>query len=152
MISPGRRRLQFPALLFVLSLALPSVVFAQENPLPDPIRVVISVLGLNEQQAQGFVGIVQAREQAIRPLAEEAQARHQSLEKTMQSTNPDVALVGTAVIEISQIEKRVGQISADAAAQFDQLLTPEQRQQLQRIREAASVCPAVPAFHAAGLL
>jgi|ERR1700693_476835 len=138
--------------LLALAFALSPAVFAQENEAYDPMHVVVSVLGLAEDQTQRWAGILQAREEAIHPLAEQARARHEVLKTALESATPDVVLVGKTLIEIRKIEETIGKINTEAAAHFEELLTPEQKQRLDFIRQAARTCPAVPAFGAAGLL
>ncbi len=78
-------------------------------------------------------------------------------------TLPEPVRVVAAVLELSpeQVQALVTIITARdaemrriaqaASAQFDAVLTPEQRERLAHIRRAEEVCRVLPAFHAVGL-
>ena len=133
---------------FAILLAVP--VFAEE--LPPALRVVASVLELSEPQLQGLVAAVQACDAAVRPIAEQLQAKHQALAQLVQSESPDAAAVGTLILEIRAAEKEIAAVAHGAAEAFERSLTPEQRERLNAIRGAMQVCEVIPAFRAVGLL
>ncbi|HEV2718686.1 MAG TPA: Spy/CpxP family protein refolding chaperone [Thermoanaerobaculia bacterium] len=132
-------------LLFAHSLA----VFAEE--LPPPVTAVVAVLELNNDQVQSLLTMVQARDAALRPLAEELQRHQQMLEQLLQSPDADAATVGRVVLETRAFTAKIGEVRAQANAQFEQVLTPEQSAKLQHIREAAAIQNVVNAFRAVGL-
>lgn len=125
---------------------------ADEPQAPEPVRVVVAVLELSEDQVQAFVAMIAGREAAVRPAAEQLRLRHEALGQLLQTPAPDPAAVGTLVLEIRAIEAEIGRVAQSAAAQFEQVLTPDQRERLMHLRQAAQVCPVLPAFKAAGLL
>ncbi len=136
------------AILFAVILcAMP--IFADQ---PDPVGVVAHVLELSEDQIMAWSKILHAREEAIQPLAEQAQAQQQTIGQSLASGNPDPQAIGRAVIQLNALQKQIGGVNVQSAEQFEQLLTPDQLERLNGIRGAAQVCPIVPAFQATGLL
>ena len=96
--------------------------------------------------------MIEVRDAAVRPLAEELQRHQQTLEQLLRTPDADAATVGRLVLETRALGAKIGELRAQAAAQFEQVLTPEQAARLQHIREAASLQEVVPAFRAAGLV
>ncbi len=123
---------------------------AQE--LPPPIQVVRSVLGLSDAQTRSLLAMVQARDVAVRPLAEQMRQKNESLARLLEAPSPDAAAIGQLIIEVRAIESAVRLIVQQAAAEFEQTLTAEQRTRLEHLRQAAPACEVSPAFRAAGLL
>ncbi len=124
---------------------------AQEGP-PEPVRVIASVLQMSEEQIGSWLPILQKRQEALQPLQQELQANQEAVGKALQSPTPDAETIGNLFIARKALEMNAATVSSDAAAQFEQLLTDEQRERLQQIRGASHVCPIAPAFAAAGLL
>lgn len=124
---------------------------AQEGP-PEPVRVIASVLQLSEEQVGSWLPILQSRQEALQPVQQQLQANQEAIAEAMQSPAPDAQTIGNLFITRRSLEMNVATVSSDAAAQFEQLLTGEQRERLQQVRGASHVCPIAPAFAAAGLL
>jgi uncharacterized membrane protein len=139
----------------VLAMALTIVlmgVFPAAAEQQDPVGVVAHVLELSEDQITAWVEILHAREVAIQPLAQQAQGRQQQIGQALDSSSPDAAAIGRALIELRALQGQINAANAQSAAQFEQLLTSDQRERLSGIRSAAQVCPVVPAFQATGLI
>jgi len=125
---------------------------AEEPALPQPVIVVANVLQLTDAQVRDLVKMIQDRDAAIRPIAENVQANHSALAQLLGTTTPDPVRVGQLVIEIHNGETRVAEISQTSAATFANTLTSEQQQRMQSVIQAAQIAPAVPAFKALGLI
>lgn len=136
--------------LAAVILTIPPTVRADDA--PEPIRVIAAVLELSDEQVQSFTGILRARNEVIQPLAQQVQEREAALGRALGSSAPDPAAVGQLLIEIRRIEQQVATASGDANERFEQLLSDEQRQRLQFIRQAAQACQVLPAFRAAGIM
>jgi uncharacterized membrane protein len=139
---------RFVAILFTLLCALP--IFAQQP--PDPVTVVATVLELSNDQITAWNAILHARETALQPIAQQAQAKQDAIGHALAADHPDPAIVGNAFIELRGLQMQVASVNAQSATQFDQLLTPDQQQRLDGLRNAAQVCPIVPALQATGLV
>jgi len=142
-----RKLLAFASFL-LLAHSLP--VLAAD--VPPPIAAVATVLELNNDQVQSLLTMIQARDAAIRPLAEELQRHQQALEQLLQSPDADPAAVGKLVLETRALGAKIGELRAQAAAQFEQVLTPAQAEKLQHIRDIAPLQEVVTAFRAVGLV
>ena len=132
-------------ILFAHSLA----VLAEE--LPPPVAAVAAALELNNDQLQSLFTMIQARDAAIRPVAEELQRHQQALEVLLRMPGADPAAVGRLVLETRALGAKIDELRAEANAQFEQVLTPEQAGKLQHIGEAAAIQDVVNAFRAVGL-
>jgi len=117
----------------------------------EPIAIASHVLQLSEEQTHALLAMVQSRNEALRPIAEKVHANEEALAKLLESSN-DPAAIGALLIEIHAGQKQVAEVARNAAAQFEAILTPEQQQRLQFIRQASQVEPAIQAFRAVGLL
>jgi uncharacterized membrane protein len=136
----------------ILLMMLHSPLARADEGLPAPIVVVTNVLQLSPDQTGALITMIQTRDAALHPIAARLRADHEALGKLLESPAPDAAAVGGLLIEIHAAEKQAGAVAQDAAAGFDSILTDEQRQRLQFVRQAAQAQPAVPAFKAVGLL
>ena len=119
---------------------------------PPPIAAIASVLQLNADQLHALIAMIDARDNAIRPLAMQLQQHGQALEQALQTPDADAATVGQLLLAARALEGKIGEIRQASAAQFEQVLTPDQADRLHHIREAAALSEIVPAFRAAGLV
>jgi uncharacterized membrane protein len=120
--------------------------------LPAPVVFVTSFLQLAPEQTMALITMMQARDTALQPIAAKLHADQETLGKLLESPDADATTAGRLLLEIRTLEKRAGAAAHDAAASFEQTLTPEQQDRLQFLRQAAQVEPAIPAFKAVGLL
>lgn len=136
----------------ILLMILHSPLARADEGLPAPIMVVSNVLQLSPDQTGALINMIQTRDTALQPIAAKLRADHEALGKLLESPAPDAAAVGGLLIEIHAVEKQAGAVAQDAATAFESVLTDEQRQRLQFVRQAAQAQPVIPAFKAAGLL
>jgi Spy/CpxP family protein refolding chaperone len=125
---------------------------ARGDELPPPIAAVATILELAPQQIEALITMVQSRDADMRPLGEEMRKHQDALGKLVESENADPAAIGQTLLEIHSLQKKAESIARQAAAQFEQVLSAEQREKLSHIRESAPVCNVIPAFQAVGLL
>ena len=134
-----------------LSLIIHSVPCYAAN-VPPPIAAVSAVLQLSDDQVHVLVATIVARDTAIQPLVTELQQHGQAIDQLLQKPDADPAAIGKLLLEARALEGKINDARRQAAAQFEQALTPDQAERLQHIREAAAVCEVIPAFRATGLL
>jgi Spy/CpxP family protein refolding chaperone len=146
------RKTRFAAVLLALMILQSAPARADQSQLPPPIAVVANVLALSEAQTGALMAMIQSRDAAIRPIAEALQAEQASLGNLLETPGADAASVGQLVIEIHNGQQQASALAQAAAAKFDEVLTPEQRERLQSIRQAEQLAPVIPAFKAVGLL
>jgi Spy/CpxP family protein refolding chaperone len=136
----------------ILLTTLHSALAQEPRELPPPIAVASNFLSLSDSQTQALIAMIQTRDAAIRPIAEQIQTNQKALAAMIESANPDPAAVGQLLISIHSGEKQVAAAAQSAAAAFAETLTPEQQQRMQLLGVAAQVAPVLPAFKALGLL
>lgn len=144
------RKTFFFAVLLLVFAHSPAARADQE--LPPPILFIRSFLELTDEQTQTLIQTIQAREAAVQPIAQRLHANQEALGKLLESQTADAASAGRLLLDIRADEREIGMIAQNAAAQFEQTLTEEQRHRLQVVRQAAQVEQIVPAFRAAGLV
>jgi uncharacterized membrane protein len=145
-------RKTFLAVASLVLIILHSPVVRADDGLPAPIVFVTNFLQLSPDQTMALITMIQTRDTALQPVAMKLHADQEALGKLLDSPDADPATAGRLLIEIRGLEKQAGAAAHDAAAQFENILTPEQRNRLQFIRQAAQVEPAIPAFKAVGLM
>jgi uncharacterized membrane protein len=136
----------------LLLMILHSPAARAEDGLPPPVVFVTNFLQLSPDQTTALIAMIQARDAGLQPIGSKLHADQEALGKLLDSPDADPATAGRLLIEIRTLEKQAGAFARDAAAHFEAILTPDQRQRLQFVRQAAQVEPAIPAFRAVGLL
>jgi Spy/CpxP family protein refolding chaperone len=134
------------AVVLMMMMLLSPLLHAQQ-----PLEVAAGVLQLSEEQTHALVAMVQGRNEALRPIAEKVHADEEALARLLESSS-DATAIGGLILEIHAEQQQAAEIAHRAAAQFEAILTPEQQQRLQFIRQAAQVEPAIQALRAVGLL
>jgi len=119
---------------------------------PEPPAVVAQILALSQDQLPQWIAILQARQTALQPIAQQAQSAQQSLDQALAAANPDALAAGEALVALHGLQMQIANVNSQSAAQFEKILTPDQLQRLNDIRAAAHACGIVPAFAATGLL
>jgi len=144
------RKTWFAASLLLMILHSP--IARADDQLPAPIIFVTNFLQLSPGQTSALVTVIQMRDAALQPIAAKLRADQEALGKLLESPNADATTAGALLIAIHNGEKQVNAVAHDAAAAFEQVLTPDQRGRLQFLRQAAQVEPALSPFKAVGLL
>jgi hypothetical protein len=140
------------AVASLLLMILHSPLAHADDGLPPPIVFVSNFLQLSADQTLALITAIQARDAALQPIAVKLHMDQEALGKLLESPNADPVLAGRLLIEIRAAEKRASAVARDAAARFEGILTLEQRDRLQFVRQAAQIEPAIPAFKAVGLM
>jgi Spy/CpxP family protein refolding chaperone len=136
----------------LLLMILHSPPARADDGLPPPIVFVSSFLQLSPDQTMALITMIQTRDAAMQPIAAKLHADQEALGKLLQSPDADPATAGRLLIEIRSLESQAGSVAHDAAAHFESVLTSEQQDRLQFLRQAAQVESAIPVFKAVGLL
>ena len=119
---------------------------------PAPVVFVTHFLQLSPDQVGAMITMMQARDAALQPIAETLRARRETLAALLESPAADPVTAGRLLIEIHAGEQQVRTVAREAAASFEAILTPAQRERLHFVRQAARIQPAIPPFAAVGLL
>ncbi len=108
----------------------------QQPPLPDnPLRVLSRFFQLRPEQVEGVVRLLEVRRRTVEPLLKEIASREADL-RDLIAAEADALLIGNAVIALDGLRKQVQEAHRQFTASFEQLLTPDQRSQLQALRRA----------------
>jgi hypothetical protein len=115
------------------------------SPETSPFEVVAEFLQLQPGQVSQLEQLLQARQAALVPIFQTAQALTQQLGVLLNSGgNP--AKIGILVIQIHALEQQAAQTQQSFLGQFAASLDPEQAQKLQAVEVAAQLQPILPAF------
>jgi len=140
------------AVASLLLMILYSPLARADEGLPAPIVFVTNFLQLSEDQTRALITMIQTRDAALQPIAAKLRTDQEALGSLLESPAADAATAGRLLIEIRTLGNQANAVAQTAAASFEQILTPEQRERLQFLRQAAQVQPAIPAFKAVGLI
>jgi cell division protein ZapA (FtsZ GTPase activity inhibitor) len=138
-------------------MILVSVLFAlrlpAQSPQPAvPVEVVSKFLELSDAQAGQFVGLLQSLQSKVGGILQQIKDRQQTLDQTLQQSQPDPAVVGALVLQIRGLQAQVQQ-NLDAYHQaFQAMLTDQQAEKTKLVTLARQVLPVIPAFAAAQLV
>lgn len=126
----------------------PTLVAAAPHPGPmngpDPARFAARFLDLSDSQVQAWRAIIEARDEATRPIAREVERREQELRGLLDADAPDPAAVGVLLVAIDDLRD---QIDAIRQSSGQELLGTLDEDQLLRVDDAAVAAPLVPAVH-----
>jgi hypothetical protein len=111
----------------------------------SPLQVVAEFLQLRPGQASELGQLLEARQAAIVPLLQAAQALGQQL-GILLNTGGNPVQVGVLVIQIHALQQQIGQAQQSFLSQFVAILDVEQAQKLQAVQIAAQLQPILPAF------
>jgi hypothetical protein len=111
----------------------------------SPLQVVAEFLQLRPGQASELGQLLQARQAAIVPLLQTAQALGQQL-GILLNTGGNPVQVGVLVIQIHALQQQIGQAQQSFLSHFMAILDVEQAQKLQAVEIAAQLQPILPAF------
>jgi len=111
----------------------------------SPLQVVAEFLQLQPGQVSELEQLLQARQAAIVPLFQTAQAMTQQL-GILLNTGGNPAQVGVLVLQIHALQQQMGQARQSFLAHFMGILDVEQVQKLQAVQVAAQLQPILPAF------
>src|ERR1700694_357605 len=111
----------------------------------SPLQAVAEFLQLRPGQVSELEQLLQARQAALVPLFQTAQALTQQLAVLLNSGgNP--AQVGMLVIQIHALQHQIAQAEQAFLTQLVAILDAEQLQKLQAVQIAAQLQPILPAF------
>src|SRR5262245_35995243 len=93
-------------------------------------------LGLNEQQQASWKSLHEQHETDMQPMRQEGRDLHQKLRSAMESSNPDPATVGSAMLALKQHREKVMTAEKAFRGQLEALLTPDQKSKFEALGAA----------------
>ena len=109
----------------------------------DPFAAVQAALGLSAAQIEAAKALLTRQRAEIQPIQAEIRAKQQALRTLQQSGTASAADLGTALSAVQAAQARLDAIHDKFIADFDNLLTSDQRQLLADTRAAAERIPAL---------
>lgn len=123
-----------------------------DGELPPPIVFATNFLQLSAEQTRALVTMIQSRDSALQPIVAKIHASQEALARELESPGADALTAGRLLVEIHAGENQAATVARDAAAAFENVLRPDQRDRLQFLRQAARIEPAIQPFKVLGLL
>jgi Spy/CpxP family protein refolding chaperone len=93
-------------------------------------------LGLNEQQQASWKSLHEQHETDMQPMRQEGRDLHQKLRTAMESSNPDPAAVGSAMLALKQHREKVKTAEKAFRGQLEAVLTPDQKSKFEALSAA----------------
>jgi periplasmic protein CpxP/Spy len=92
-------------------------------------------LGLSDEQKSQLEALRSRQQETLQPLAETARQAHESFRSALEADGADAATVGQAALAMHAAEKKL-RVAHDAAfEEMKAILTPEQRDTLEKMHE-----------------
>lgn len=98
-------------------------------------RHLIRALDLSEEQIEQARQIRESTREEVQPLAEASRALRQELRTALESESPSAEAVGSIVISLHQNRQQVHDLHQQALTDFEAILTPEQLERFQELKE-----------------
>jgi protein CpxP len=92
-------------------------------------------LGLSDEQKAQAEAIQARQHETVKPLMEAARAAHEAFRTALEAESPDATAVGQAALAMHAAEKKLQAAHEAGMAEIKALLTPEQREKLERMSE-----------------
>ena len=141
-------------------LALTSAALAQAPPPPPPggpngpppTAVLKDYLGLTDDQAAAFQGLLDTRQQAVQAILPQLDAAQKALDVALKGTSPDPAQLGTLLLTVYGFQGQIRAAEEALATGFNGLLNDAQKVKVAEILALAKALPALDAMQQLHLL
>ena len=124
------------ALLCLSALAAPASARGPGDILRNP-RLLARYLRLTPEQVQQQRQLVQELKAEVGPLRAQGKELRADLRAALEESSPEACGVGALVVEIDGIRDQVREALAEFDTAFTAILTPEQRERYEALKEAA---------------
>jgi protein CpxP len=102
---------------------------------PGMGRHLEEALGLSDDQKTQVEAIHTRQRETMKPLMDAVRQAHDAFRQAMDAANPDAAAVGSAALALHAAEKKLQAAQEATLAEIKAILTPEQRDKLDKMRE-----------------
>jgi Spy/CpxP family protein refolding chaperone len=119
------------------------------GPRPDALKELLS---LSDAQLQQIREITKKQMEDLKPIGEQMREKGQALRDEMKKETPDQARVGQLTVDLKGLREQLKSKRAARGDSISAVLTPEQREKLNKLKEAAKLGPAVRQAAALGLI
>lgn len=118
---------------------------------PPPDVVLKEVLGFTEEQLTSLRQLGETKRAAIEALQPQVVAAEKALRDLVQGTSPDPTAVGTAFLNLQNLQKQFPPIEEAYRNGFKALLTSEQTAKVEAFRGVETALRTLEALHKLGL-
>ena len=133
-------------------LVTSGTLFAHNDPADvPPLAILKNVLNLSEEQVGEIRGLVEARAEAVRPLAEQIKIFEEALKELLNGDLPDPTAVGDLVLDIQMLRQEIEGHQQSFREGFHMLLLAEQSERIGHIHKVALAARAAQALGKLGL-
>jgi Spy/CpxP family protein refolding chaperone len=109
-------------------------------------------LNLTDAQVQQIREITRQQMEGVKPIAQQMREKGAALREEMKKGSPDQAKVGQLSVDLKDLREQLKSKRAARGDSISAVLTPEQRDKLKTLEEAAKLGPAVRQAAALGLI
>jgi Spy/CpxP family protein refolding chaperone len=95
-------------------------------------EMLVQSLNLSAEQKASWDAIESATRTAVQPLMEQRRALHEQIETALDAATPDVATIGTLVVQSHTLDKQLKAAHEATHTKLSALLTAEQKAQFDR--------------------
>src|SRR5437867_1492786 len=120
-----------------------------QNP-RDPTAGVQKALNLTASQVESLKALLQARIQSVQDLSPEIRDKRAAFESLSSQSNPNPTDLGNALLALRASESKLQAINTKFQADFENLLTADQKQSVENAKAAAAILPALAGIRALG--
>lgn len=141
--------------MMVVGMLTAGLVFAQpggRGPGRGNTDALKQALNLSDAQVQQIREITRQQMEATKPLAEQMRSKGEALREEMKKSSPDQARVGQLSVELKDLREQLRSKRTARGESLSSVLTPEQKEKLKALEEAAKLGPAVRQAMALGLI
>ena len=92
-------------------------------------------LGLSDEQKSQLEALRGRQQETLKPLAEAARQAHETFRAALEADGADAATVGQAALAMHAAEKKLRAAHEAAFEEMKAILTPEQRDKLEKMHE-----------------
>jgi len=143
---------KYVLITFFFMLVTSGALFAHNDPVDvPPLAILKTVLNLSEDQVGEIRGLVEARAESVRPLAEQIKISEEALKEMLNGDFPDPAAVGDLVLDIQMLRQEIEGHQQSFREAFHMLLSAEQIERIGHIHKVALATRAAQALGKLGL-
>jgi len=140
----------------ILSLLAAGTGLWAQGVLPAPPRPSFdelkTFLGLTDSQVQALQDLRRQEAQALQTIHQEIGQKERTLHEQIRGGSTDALAIGTLLLDIESLRKRVAATDGDLRAQAVNTLTPEQKTKLNLLQDAARLQPVIHQAVGLGLM
>ncbi len=141
--------------MLIVGLLSVGLVFAQPGGRKagrGGVDALKQTLNLTDAQLQQIREITRQQMESVKPIAQQMREKGMAIREEMKKQSPDQAKVGQLTVELKDLREQLKSKRAARGDSISAVLTPEQREKLKSLEEAAKLGPAVRQAAVLGLI